>query len=342
MSQWMRVDLDAPDSSAMLELGFLLGDRDRALACMVRLWAQLCRQTTNGTVKGEHADGLVEQWAGWTDDPGAFVDACVRVRFLVRGAFGLRSPAFTSRYGVAAEKAQKDAERMRTYRAEKKAQKAPGTDSDGAAPAAAVRERSANVLGTRRDVTERDEKLVTADAAATPSPVRPPFALEAPVVAPPKPVATKRARQPSIAEALAVRLQARRAEVLGPDAEPDPLPAAPKLNKQLGALIATHSAAGVEAAWEVWLCDDWARSRAPAFAMKAFLSPEVCATRAATAKRASPAVPPVATKPPCSGCGAASKAPVWDAQTHACEACMPAALADPKAWAEAHRAGRAA
>ena len=168
MSMWFRFDESAPRDPRVLELGVLLGDEDKALACLVRLWAWERSGAPTGTVKGERADAIVERAAGWRGEPSAFAAACVTVRLLVRTRSGLRSPGFAQRSGVVHERSTRDAERMRAYRAAQKASRDGATGGsepvqlkpNGAAP---FGERSPNVQGY---VTVRDEDETKATAAA--------------------------------------------------------------------------------------------------------------------------------------------------------------------------------
>jgi len=134
MSTWFRLDDSTPWDPRVLELGVILGDEDKALACLIRLWAWERSGAPTGTVKGEHADAVVERAAGWRGEPGAFARACRETGLLVKTRAGLRSPGNAERLGrVTRRYAGSDAsvtgvtrtpaERQREYRARQRAAK---------------------------------------------------------------------------------------------------------------------------------------------------------------------------------------------------------------------------
>ena len=162
MSIWYRFDESFPSDPRLIELGLLIGDEDKALACIVRMWAWEREGTRNGVTRGEHAAAIIERAAGWKGEPGAFAAACVRVRLLVRTRSGLRSQMFAQRSGVVRESNAQAAERMRQLRAARKASKEGASQASGPVqpvPAApeVFGERSQSV---RHNVTVRNLSLI--------------------------------------------------------------------------------------------------------------------------------------------------------------------------------------
>lgn len=225
MSTWFRLDDSTPWDPRVLELGVILGDEDKALACLIRLWAWERSGAPTGTVKGEHADAVVERAAGWRGEPGAFARACRETGLLVKTRAGLRSPGNAERLGRVTRRyaggdasvtvgvtgvTRTSAERQREYRARQRAAKEAANttqDSVNAASGQSVTPRNGDAHGTVRnaDVTGSVQEkepprnpsvtpTVTPGVTptATPSPATPSLTLvPSPPQAPAK--ATKRA-----------------------------------------------------------------------------------------------------------------------------------------------------
>lgn len=79
----IRIDVSLPTHPLSQELARLLCE-PLAFGRMVRLWCWAAGNAPDGFITGSCAVRVVEEAAGWTGEPGVFVDAALEVGFLSR------------------------------------------------------------------------------------------------------------------------------------------------------------------------------------------------------------------------------------------------------------------
>ena len=183
---WVQVDVGFPMSLSVVCAARALGmDRRAFLGAMVELqiWAVQALPSgrfepfavSDGQIADASADEAVwceavESAVRWTGAPGAFWNALLRARILVREEDGVRL-TLCDRYVQVLEKRSKEAERKRRERANKAAAASGGRPAD--AP---------GTSSTRRRREKESEKKILSAAAGVPEvEVRAPVGLLAPV-----------------------------------------------------------------------------------------------------------------------------------------------------------------
>ena len=79
----IRIDVSLPSHPLSEQLGRLLAE-PLAFGRMVQLWCWAAGNAPDGFITGSRSARVVEDAAGWTGEPGAFVDAALEVGFLSR------------------------------------------------------------------------------------------------------------------------------------------------------------------------------------------------------------------------------------------------------------------
>jgi len=118
---WIQVETELPDSPALTELSIRLGiEEDAALGKLNRLWCWSVKHAQKGFVAGLDPIRIIESAVKWLGPKGKFVESAIETGFL---RWGDEPPGLIlvirghhERYGALLEKAEKHAERMRSYR----------------------------------------------------------------------------------------------------------------------------------------------------------------------------------------------------------------------------------
>jgi hypothetical protein len=178
MIGWIRVATSAPADPKVFALADALGiDPMHALGAMVAVMTHLPAHAPDGNL---HAvpPALLEHWAAWRGERGAFA-AAFAAHVLTEGAW----VAWPKHNGIAIEKAERDAARLREIRDQRRAERAASRDGratehetsrDGRATnREPSRDEVACVAGTRRDETRRDETNYQEETTPTAAAARP-------------------------------------------------------------------------------------------------------------------------------------------------------------------------
>jgi hypothetical protein len=271
---WLRINKNLPRHPKAKALARQLGEQV-AWWRVAQVWAWCVEYAQEGRIVGEDAALNVEDAASWNGQPGAFVEACVRVGFLNRVEGGLEVHDWEEHNGKAIKQAEASIERKRQWRDEART---GGTNGHADATRGNQGRHEAAARTPRVDETRRDETVVDAPAALEP--------LESASRGAPIPWlvdevdATLRGGAP-----LERRLwswMSWRRMLVAPEHEPEP---SVKRLKALSAGVAAHGVDLVRKAWLCWLVDPWAAQRDPPHALGPFLAADQLAQFVSRASR---------------------------------------------------------